>query len=45
MPASDADDPVHPYHQLVRIGRCERGEVTIQLEFAPRFEYGLTVPS
>jgi alpha,alpha-trehalase len=43
-PTSDAADPVHPYHQLVRIGRCERGEVTVHLQFAPRFDYGLTVP-
>lgn len=43
-PPSDADDPVHPYHQLVRIGRCEGGEVTVHLVFAPRFDYGLTVP-
>jgi GH15 family glucan-1,4-alpha-glucosidase len=43
-PTSDDADPVHPYHQLVRIGRCERGEVTVHLEFSPRFDYGLTVP-
>ena len=41
---SDAADPVHPYHQLARIGRCERGEVNLHLEFSPRFDYGLTVP-
>ncbi len=44
-PISDDADPVHPYHQLVRIGRCERGEVTVHLEFAPRFDYGLTIPA
>jgi alpha,alpha-trehalase len=43
-PSADDADPVHPYHQLVRIGRCERGEVTVHLEFVPRFDYGLTVP-
>ncbi len=44
-PSSDDADPVHPFHQLVRIGRCERGEVSVHLEFAPRFDYGLTVPA
>jgi GH15 family glucan-1,4-alpha-glucosidase len=44
-PTVDDADPVHPYHQLVRIGRCERGEVSVHLEFAPRFDYGLTVPA
>jgi len=40
------DDPaaVHPYHQLIRLVRCETGEVQVRLEFSPRFDFGLTVP-
>jgi GH15 family glucan-1,4-alpha-glucosidase len=43
---SATDDPaaVHPYHQLIRLVRCEAGEVHVRLEFAPRFDYGYTVP-
>lgn len=32
----------HPYHQLLRLVRCEEGDVEILLEFFPRFDYGLT---
>jgi alpha,alpha-trehalase len=41
-----ADDPaaVHPYHQLIRLVRCEAGEVEVRLEFSPRFDFGYTVP-
>ena len=41
-----ADDPaaVHPYHQLIRLVRCEAGEVQVRLEFTPRFDFGYTVP-
>jgi alpha,alpha-trehalase len=40
------DDPVavHPYHQLIRRVRCETGEVEVRFEFAPRFDYGYTIP-
>ena len=37
-------DAVHPYHQLIRIARCEAGEVEVRVEFVPRFDYGLTAP-
>lgn len=30
---------------LVRQALCTRGEVTVEIEFRPRFEYGLTVPA
>jgi GH15 family glucan-1,4-alpha-glucosidase len=32
------------HHQLLRLVRCEAGQVEVTLEFAPRFDYGLTVP-
>src|SRR5262249_8432009 len=43
---SDADgaEEVAPYRQLLRLARCESGEVTVQCEFVPRFDYGLTTP-
>lgn len=34
----------HPYHQLLRVIRCDEGEVDLVVEFHPRFDYGLTVP-
>lgn len=45
-PESDAAEAqgVHPYHQLLRIVRCETGEVEVAVEFRPRFDYGYTVP-
>lgn len=44
--SSPMDDPaaVHPYHQLIRLVRCEAGEVEVRLEFVPRFDYGYTIP-
>ncbi len=44
--ASQADDAeaVEPYRQLVRLIRCEAGQVTIRCEFCPRFDFGLTTP-
>ena len=42
--AGQAGTQVHPHHQLFRLLRCEDGEVEICVEFAPRFDYGLTVP-
>ncbi|MGH2770549.1 MAG: glycoside hydrolase family 15 protein [Actinomycetota bacterium] len=49
LPVRGASDPttaegVHPYHQLLRLIRCEAGAVELVIEFCPRFEYGLTVP-
>jgi GH15 family glucan-1,4-alpha-glucosidase len=32
------------HHQLLRLVYCEAGEVEVALEFAPRFDYGLTTP-
>jgi alpha,alpha-trehalase len=32
------------HHQLLRLVRCEAGQVQIAVEFAPRFDYGLTTP-
>src|SRR5919199_531272 len=31
---------VEPYRQLVRLVRCEAGEVEVSFEFEPRFDYG-----
>src|SRR6266540_3736036 len=33
-----------PSAQLIRIARCEVGEVRVSIEFEPRFDYGLTRP-
>jgi len=35
-----ADSP----HLVVRQARCTQGEVELEVDFAPRFEYGLTTP-
>jgi alpha,alpha-trehalase len=32
------------HHQLLRLVRCEVGQVEVAVEFAPRFDYGLTTP-
>jgi alpha,alpha-trehalase len=32
------------HHQLLRLVRCEAGRVEVTVEFAPRFDYGLTTP-
>ncbi len=34
----------HAHHRLVRLVRCERGEVAVKAKFEPRFDYGLTTP-
>ncbi len=48
FPVRPQTDPngaaVEPYHQLLRLVRCERGEVEVRIEFSPRFDFGLTVP-
>jgi len=33
-----------PSAQLIRIARCEAGEVELAVDFEPRFDYGLTRP-
>ena len=37
-------DSGHPDHQLIRIARCEEGEVAVKVKFVPRYDYGLTTP-
>lgn len=39
-----APEAVHPHHQLIRLLRCQEGEVEVGVELSPRFDYGLTVP-
>jgi len=34
----------HPDHRLLRIVRCEEGEVPVKAKFEPRFDFGLTEP-
>jgi GH15 family glucan-1,4-alpha-glucosidase len=34
----------HAHHRLLRIVRCEQGEVAVKAKFEPRFDYGLTSP-
>jgi alpha,alpha-trehalase len=41
---ADGEDAVEPCRQLLRLARCESGEVTVQCAFVPRFDYGLTTP-
>jgi GH15 family glucan-1,4-alpha-glucosidase len=41
--AGDATE-TRSHHQLLRLVRCEAGQVEIMVEFAPRFDYGLTIP-
>jgi GH15 family glucan-1,4-alpha-glucosidase len=35
---------VHPDHRLIRIARCDEGEVAVKVKLVPRFDYGLTTP-
>jgi GH15 family glucan-1,4-alpha-glucosidase len=42
--ADGAPEAVDPYRQLIRLVRCEEGEVVLRAEFDPRFDYGLTTP-
>jgi GH15 family glucan-1,4-alpha-glucosidase len=44
MPLSGTRTIVRPLPEVVRIARCERGEVELELELVPRFDYGLTIP-
>jgi GH15 family glucan-1,4-alpha-glucosidase len=37
-------DAVDPYRQLIRTATCTEGEVEVQVDFEPRFDYGLTTP-
>jgi alpha,alpha-trehalase len=32
------------HHQLLRLVRCNAGQVEVSVEFVPWFDYGLTVP-
>jgi GH15 family glucan-1,4-alpha-glucosidase len=44
-PAVDeGGSPIEPCRQLIRLVRCEAGEVEVRVEFEPRFEYGLLTP-
>jgi len=49
LPVARASDPsradgVHPYHQLIRRLECTGGEVSVEMQFSPRFDFGLTTP-
>jgi len=46
LPIAAGDDPSSPQprSQLIRLVRCERGEVEVQIDFEPRFDYGVTTP-
>lgn len=35
---------VMPYDQLIRLVRCEAGQIDVRVELAPRFDFGRTVP-
>jgi GH15 family glucan-1,4-alpha-glucosidase len=41
---TDYMPPRRKHSQLVRMVRCERGRVEMQMDFAIRFDYGRTVP-
>ena len=40
----DAGDEREHRHEIVRIVECERGDATLALEIAPRFDYGAVLP-
>ncbi|HEY3078603.1 MAG TPA: glycoside hydrolase family 15 protein [Chloroflexota bacterium] len=42
--AAEDAEAVEPYRQLIRVVRCEGGEVPVACEFDPCFDYGLTTP-
>jgi len=44
MSQPDEAEAVAPYRQLVRLVRCDAGQVTVCTEFCPRFDFGLTTP-
>jgi hypothetical protein len=46
LPIARGDDPSSPQprSQLIRVARCGRGEVEVQMDFERRFDYGLTTP-
>lgn len=44
MPIKDDETDVHAHHQLLRLAKCEQGEVDVTVEFEPRFDFGMTAP-
>jgi len=42
--AGDDSSSPRPRSQLIRLVRCERGEVDVQIDFEPRFDFGVTTP-
>jgi alpha,alpha-trehalase len=38
------DSSEHPPHRVIRLLRCERGNVEMAMRFVPRFDFGRTVP-
>src|SRR5262249_47789394 len=46
LPIAGGDDPSspRPRSQLIRLVRCERGEVEVQVNFEPRLHCGVTTP-
>ena len=43
-PAAEDGQAIEPCRQLIRVVRCEAGEVEVDFQFEPRFDYGLTTP-
>jgi GH15 family glucan-1,4-alpha-glucosidase len=43
-PAAGDAAQTRSHHQLLRLVRCEAGQVEVRVELAPRFDYGLTTP-
>ena len=44
MPVSEHCPPAAPEHEILRLLRCERGEVEVEVVFDPRPAYGLAKP-
>jgi GH15 family glucan-1,4-alpha-glucosidase len=46
LPIAAGVDPTspRPRSQLIRLAYCEHGEVEVQMDFEPRFDYGVTTP-
>jgi len=38
------EDPRHPHHQILRVVEGVSGYVELEMEIAPRFDYGAVAP-
>ena len=45
LPQAESARRLHPEHELLRIARCERGEVELEIVFDPRPDYARKAPA